>query len=190
LSSIFSAWILHFSPDAMPSFSIRRCAANDAEAVASLAARLFAESYGPTHPEPELSRYLARSFPVDGMREAIADDDVTMLVAEDPNGIAIAYAYMRSSAEPPSGVEGDRAIEIVRFYVDAAAQGRGLGAALMQECFEDARRRNADVVWLQVWKEAPWAVGFYARMGFVVVGSAKFYFGDQIGDDHIMTKVL
>ena len=174
----------------MPSFSIRRCAPDDAEAVASLAARLFTESYGPTHPEPELSRYLARSFPVEGMREAIADAEVTMLVAEDAKGIAIAYAYTRSSAEPPSGVEGDRAFEIVRFYVDAAAQGRGIGAALMNECFEDARRRSADVVWLQVWKEAPWAVGFYARMGFTLVGSALFYFGDQIGDDHVMAKSL
>jgi ribosomal protein S18 acetylase RimI-like enzyme len=97
---------------------------------------------------------------------------------------------MRSSAEPPAGVDGDRAFEIVRFYVDPAAQGRGIGAALMQECFEDARRRNADVVWLQVWKEAPWAVGFYARMGFTVVGSALFHFGDQIGDDHVMAKPL
>jgi ribosomal protein S18 acetylase RimI-like enzyme len=46
------------------------------------------------------------------------------------------------------------------------------------------------VIWLQVWKEAPWAVGFYARMGFSVVGSAPFYFGDQVGDDHIMAKSL
>ena len=172
------------------SFSIRHCTVNDAATMASLGARLFAESYGETHPEPELSRYLSRSFSVDGIREAIADGDVTMLVVEDPRGSAIAYAYLRSSAEPPSGVAGERAFEIVRFYVDGVAQGRGVGAALMKECFKDAKSRGADVVWLQVWKEAPWAVGFYARMGFSVVGSAPFYFGDQVGDDHIMAKSL
>ena len=48
--------------------------------------------------------------------------------------------------------------------------------------------RGADVIWLQVWKEAPWAVGFYQRMGFSVVGSAPFYFGEQVGDDHIMSR--
>ena len=74
-------------------FSIRRCTVDDADAIASLAARLFAEAYGPTHPEPELSRYLARSFPVEGIREVIADDGVTMLVTEDSAGSAIAYAY-------------------------------------------------------------------------------------------------
>jgi diamine N-acetyltransferase len=174
----------------MHSFSIRRATLDDAEKMASLGARLFAESYGETHPEPELSRYLARSFSVVGIREAIADGDVTMVIVEDPKGSAIAYAYLRSSAEPPSGVDGERAFEIVRFYVDGAAQGRGIGAALMEKCFDDAKKRGADVVWLQVWKEAPWAVGFYARMGFSVVGSAPFYFGDQVGDDHIMAKSL
>jgi ribosomal protein S18 acetylase RimI-like enzyme len=156
--------------------------------MAELGARLFAETYGPTHPEPELSRYLARAFAVDDVREAIADDDVTMLVVEDPESGAIGYAYMRASPEPPAGVEGNRALEIARFYVDPAHQGRGIGAALMEECFADAKSRGADVIWLQVWKEAPWAVGFYSRMGFSIVGSAPFYFGDRIGDDHIMAK--
>lgn len=174
----------------MPSFSIRRCRIEDAATMAALAARLFTETYGPTHPEPELSRYLARSFSIEGVREAIADDAVAMFLVEEPKGTAIAYAYMRASGDPPSGVGGKSVYEIVRFYVDSAAQGRGIGAALMEECFDEGRNRGADMVWLQVWKEAPWAVGFYARMGFSIVGSALFYFGDQIGDDHVMAKGL
>jgi ribosomal protein S18 acetylase RimI-like enzyme len=113
-----------------------------------------------------------------------------MLMVEDPEGGAIAYAYMRESPHPPPGLHGKRVREIVRFYVDAACQGRGVGAALMDECCKDAKKLGADVVWLQVWKEAPWAVGFYARMNFSVVGSAPFYFGDRVGDDHIMAKSL
>lgn len=171
-------------------FAIRRCAATDAAAVASLGARLFAESYGPTHPEPELSRYLARSFSVEDVREAISDYDVSMLVVEDSSGLPVAYAYLRPTSEPPPGVDGDNAFEIVRFYVDAACQGRGVGAALMEACLTDAIARGGDVVWLQVWKEAPWAIGFYNRMGFAVVGSAPFYFGDRVDDDHIMARPL
>ncbi len=169
---------------------IRRCNVSDAQALASLGARLFAETYGPTHPEPELSRYLARSFSVDGVREAISDAEVSMFLVEDSPGVAIAYAYLRATSKPPAGVDGLRPFEIVRFYVDAACQGRGVGAALMDACFSDARERGADAVWLQVWKEAPWALGFYHRMGFLVVGSAPFYFGDRIGDDHIMARPL
>ena len=178
------------STPTMSAFSIRRCTVADTATTASLAARLFTETYGPTHPEPELSRYLARSFSVEGVREAIADSDVTMLLVEDSSGAPVAYAYMKASPEPPAGVTGDKAFEIVRFYVDGACQGRGVGAALMDACLADAKERGSDVVWLQVWKEAPWAVGFYRRMGFSVVGSAPFYFGEQIGDDHIMSRSL
>lgn len=173
---------------AVGEFTIRRCTPHDAPALASLGARLFTETYGPTHPEPELSRYLARSFSVESVREAISDAGVSMFMVEDSSGVPIAYAYLRASPEPPTGVDGRNVFEIVRFYVDGAAQGRGVGAALMSSCFDDARERGADVVWLQVWKEAPWAVGFYHRMGFSVVGSAPFYFGEQIGDDHIMSR--
>jgi ribosomal protein S18 acetylase RimI-like enzyme len=171
-------------------FSIRRCTVGDAEVLASLGARLFAETYGPTHPEPELSRYLARTFSVDVMRQALSSSDVTMLIAESVGGTPAGYAFIRASVDRPTGVVGLRAFEIVRFYVDAKAQGRGVGGALMKACLDDARRRGAGVVWLQVWKEAPWAVGFYRRMGFAVVGSAPFYFGDQIGDDYIMSIAI
>jgi ribosomal protein S18 acetylase RimI-like enzyme len=155
-----------------------------------LAARLFTETYGPTHPEPELSRYLARSFSVEGVREALSKADVSMFVVEDAAGVPVAYAYVRATPEPPAGVVGLRPFEIVRFYVDSACQGQGVGASLMNACLSDAKEHGADVIWLQVWKEAPWAVGFYRRMGFSAVGSAPFYFGDQVGDDHIMSRLL
>ena len=162
-------------------FAIRRCDASDASTLASLGARLFTETYSPTHPEPELSRYLSRSFAVEDVSEAISDSEVSMYLVEDSLGVPIAYAYLRATSDPPDGVAGRRPFEIVRFYVDAA---------LMDACSSDARQRGADVIWLQVWKEAPWAVGFYKRMGFSVVGSAPFYFGDQVGDDHIMSRQL
>lgn len=171
-------------------FTIRRCAASDAAALASLGARLFTESYGPTHPEPELSRYLARAFSVDGFREAISDGDVSMYLVQDSLGVPLAYAYLRATPEAPTGVVGGNPFEIVRFYVDAVCQGQGVGAALMETCSRDAKERGGDVTWLQVWTEAPWAVGFYRRMGFSVVGSAPFHFGDRVDDDHIMSRPL
>ena len=175
------------SAPSTPAISIRRCTGADAAALAELGARLFTEAYGPTHPEPELSRYLSRSFSVDGVRDAIISPDVTMLLAEEGSE-AVGYAYMRDTSAPPPGVQGRQPREIVRFYVDGARHRRGIGAALMEKCFDDAKRRGADVVWLQVWKEAPWAVGFYVRAGFSIVGCAPFYFGDQVGDDHVMAK--
>ena len=44
----------------MADFTIRPCTPRDAAPISALAAKLFIQAYGPTHPEPELSRYLAR----------------------------------------------------------------------------------------------------------------------------------
>ena len=48
-------------------FSIGAATVADAARLAALGARLFTQAYGPTHPEPELSRYLARSCGVERM---------------------------------------------------------------------------------------------------------------------------
>ena len=153
---------------------IKRCDSSDAPTLSSLGARLFAETYGPTHPEPELSRYLARSFSVEGVREEIAKTDVSMFLVEDSLGVAVAYAYVRASPDPPAGVVGVRPFEIVRFYVDGACQGQGIGATLMDACLSDAKERGADVIWLQVWKEAPWAVGSTAAWVFQRSAQRRF----------------
>jgi diamine N-acetyltransferase len=171
-------------------FAIRRSTPDDAPVIAALGARLFTETYGPTHPEPELSRYLARTYSVEVMSAAIRSDDAAILLAEDAEGRAIGYSFLKASPMPPGGVSGNSAVEIYRFYVDGRVQGRGVGAALMTSSLATARESGADVVWLQTWKEAPWAVGFYLRMGFSIVGSAPFYFGEQVGDDHIMSIQL
>jgi GNAT superfamily N-acetyltransferase len=113
-----------------------------------------------------------------------------MFVAEDETTHALGYAFLRKTRELPEGVSSYNSFEVVRFYVEAAAQGRGIGAALMEECFDESRQRSADTIWLQVWQKAPWAIGFYTRMGFSPVGSASFYFGEQVGDDQIMSRTL
>lgn len=170
--------------------TVRECTPADAGVVASLGARLFTEAYGPTHPEPELSRYLRRAYSPAAFEDAINEPGGFVLVIEESTGSPVGYVWVRPSPAPPDGVSGEAVAEIVRFYVATERQGRGLGAALMTRCFDVARARGYDTVWLQVWKEAPWAIAFYDRMGFKVVGSAKFYFGEQVGDDHIMSRPL
>ena len=171
-------------------FAIRRCTTGDAAMIAELGARLFAQTYGATHPEPELRRYLDRAFAVGDVTSAIADKEVTMFVAEDHGARPIGYAFLRKTGALPDGVTSHNSYEVVRFYVDADAQGRGVGRALMEMCLDDARRRGADTIWVQAWTQAPWAVGFYERMGFSAVGSASFSIGAQIDDDQIMSRTV
>jgi ribosomal protein S18 acetylase RimI-like enzyme len=171
-------------------YTVRRCTRQDAGAIASLGARLFVQAYGPTHPEPERSHYLAKAYSVDVIAEAIEGEGSSVFVVEDPRGVPVAYAHMISTTEIPPGVPGQRAFEIVRFYVDSAQQGRGVGAMLMNHCCDVARRAGADVIWLQTWSQASWAIGFYLHLGFQIRGRKPFYFGDRVDEDHVMALAL
>jgi diamine N-acetyltransferase len=171
-------------------YTIRRCTRQDAETVAALGARLFVQAYGPTHPEPEQSRYLASAYSVDVIAEAIEGEGSSVFVVEDSYGAPIAYAHMISTMEFPEGFEGRLAFEIVRFYVDGANQGRGIGAMLMNHCSDAARQAGADVIWLQTWSQASWAIGFYLRLGFRIAGKKPFYFGERVDEDHVMALSL
>ncbi|MEA2766947.1 MAG: diamine N-acetyltransferase [Gemmatimonadaceae bacterium] len=171
-------------------YTVRRCTRDDAETIASLGARLFVQAYGPTHPEPERSRYLAKAYSVDVIAEAIVGEGSSIFAVEGTDNVPIAYAHMIATTEFPPGVNGRRAFEIVRFYVDGAHQGRGIGAMLMNHCCATAREAGADVIWLQTWSQASWAIGFYLRLGFRIAGRKPFYFGERIDEDHVMALTL
>jgi diamine N-acetyltransferase len=177
-------------PGAEVAVRIRSCTLDDVEKVASLGARLFVQAYGPTHPEPDRSHYLASAYSLETIGAAIEGDGSSVFLAEAPDGTAIGYAHIWETEEFPAGVKGSRAVEIVRFYVDAAVQGQGIGAALMKHCCDAAKRAGADVIWLQTWSEAPWAIGFYLRMGFSIVGKKPFHFGARVDSDHVMSRAL
>jgi tRNA (guanine37-N1)-methyltransferase len=172
-------------------FTIRACAPDDAPALAALGARLFVQAYGSTHPEPALGPYLARSFDAGALREALARPAVRVLVAEDARGAPIGYAQMREARDDvPAAVGATHAMEIERFYVEEGWHGRGVARSLMDACVEEARRRGAEALWLQVWREAPRPQAFYRKSGFEVVGDATFRFGDRVDDDWLMARRL
>ena len=172
-------------------FTIRRCIQSDAAMVAALGARLFTQAYSATHPEPELSRYLARSFNVDHFRAELADPRVRVLVVEAADGAPAGYAHVRATTgSRPESVVASAPIEIVRFYIDAPWHGAGLAQQLMVACEREARAMGGDVVWLSAWQEAPRAVAFYRRAGFSIVGTTTFAFGERRDADYVMARSL
>ena len=173
-------------------FTTRRCTPADAATVASLGARLFIQAYGPTHPEPELSRYLARSFSEERLAGMLDDPDVRVLLVEGADGIPAGYAHMRATAPgaSPAGVIGSTPVEIVRFYVDAAWHGAGVAQLLMSACEREARAMGGDVLWLSVWQPALRPQAFYRRSGFEIVGTTTFAFGERQDADYVMARPL
>ena len=177
-----------------PSWTIRPAAREDVPRLASFGAALFRQAYEPTHPEPTLSAYLADAFAESRVARSVADRAGGTLLVEADDGSWLGYAALHEGA--PSGgkttldvpLPGESPIEIVRFYVDGRWQGRGVAQALMNACDAEARARGCDVLWLQAWQQAPQALRFYAKSGFVTHGTTVFQFGERTDSDFILAR--
>ena len=68
------------------------------------------------------------------------------------------------------GVQPVRDVELIRHaYVAPAAQGRGIGGALLEDLLPRAQRP----VLVGTWADAGWAIRFYERHGFERVSEAR-----------------
>ena len=180
---------------------IRRARADEAARVAALAATLFEQAYGATHPEPGVAAYFARALAPERFAAELADPRAAVLVAEARDDVdprekpsLVGYALLRDGPPdahpnaPPLGAA--RPLEIVRFYVDGAWHGRGVAQALMAACLDEAAARGADVVWLQAWREAARPLAFYRKTGFVPFAEVRFDLGDRVDDDVLLARRL
>ena len=81
-------------------------------------------------------------------------------------------------------------VEISRFYVDRRHHGRGIAQALMAEAYQAAGELGGKTIWLGVWERNPRAIAFYAKSGFVDVGSHPFLVGSDLQTDRVMVRVI
>ncbi|HWA16241.1 MAG TPA: GNAT family N-acetyltransferase [Gemmatimonadales bacterium] len=174
-----------------PAYSIRPCLPSEASTLCDLGARLFRQAYGVSHPEPDLTPYLASAYDPVRVSAELARPDYRAWFAVDADQQPFGYAVLRQSQPPyPDGLPGTRPAEALRFYVDSSWQGRGVGLALMRRCEAQARDWGADCLWVSAWQRASWAIAFYQRVGFATCGTAIFHFGAREDNDYVMAKAL
>ncbi|QEC67094.1 GNAT family N-acetyltransferase [Panacibacter ginsenosidivorans] len=56
--------------------------------------------------------------------------------------------------------------ELVKIYLSPVARGKGIGKALMQQCFNAAKELGYTSMYLETMPELSTAVGMYEQMGF------------------------
>jgi diamine N-acetyltransferase len=148
--------------------TVRVATAPDAEILADLGARTFRDTFGGTEDDPRATDFLSLTFNPSVKSGDLADPEATFLIAEADNS-AVGYAKLRFGFAP-SEVDGSAPVEIARFFADTPWIGRGVGAALMEQCLSLAEQRGCDVVWLDVRDTDQRAPAFYEKWGFEVLG--------------------
>src|ERR1700730_8754009 len=167
---------------------IRYARAVDAGLLAELGARTFSETFAADNSAEDMAVYLASSFGPALQAAELADPDSIFLIAE-VDGFAAGYAKLKSG-DPPDGVTGEKPIELVRLYVAQEWLGRGVGAALMQVCIDQARQKGHRTLWLGVWEHNDRARAFYRKWNFREVGTHNFQLGQDAQTDILMERSL
>ena len=176
------------SPVAQPSFIIRRAKPDDAGLLAELGARTFSETFAADNDPADLAAYLASSFSEARQAAELAEPHCAFHITET-NGVAVGYAMLRSGSVLDS-VTNDKPIELVRLYVSRQHLGRGLGAALMRVCIDEARNGGHRTLWLGVWEHNHRAQAFYRKWNFHEVGMHIFQLGDDPQTDILMERSI
>lgn len=172
----------------MKSIQIRRASDTDNVLLAELGARCFSDSFGAYNTPEDMSAYLSASFSPEKQAAELAEPGSVFLIAEDGEAPA-GYARLKEGC-PMGSPSGSRCIEIVRFYAVKEWIGRGVGAALMIACLEEASRRGCDLIWLDVWEQNHRAIAFYRKWGFTTAGEQSFQLGSDLQRDLIMQRPL
>ncbi len=167
---------------------IRRGESADAAALAAFGAHTFLDTFGAANDPAHIDAYIDEAFGVAQQAAELADPATTILLATI-DGTLVAYAQLRRGAAPDCVAHADT-IELQRFYLDRVAHGSGIASTLMQAVRSTAATLGARTIWLGVWERNPRAIAFYAKSGYVDVGSKTFDVGPDRQVDRVMIASL
>lgn len=168
--------------------TIRYAAADDNVLLAEMGARTFYETFAADNTPENMAEYLAKAYNPARQAAELANESLVTLIAEI-DGEAVGFATLHIGSVEDC-IRGARPIELKRIYSLQQWVGRGVGAALMRASIDEAQRRGHDTLWLGVWERNARARAFYAKWGFVEVGTHIFVVGDDAQTDVVLQRSL
>lgn len=171
-------------PGAGNALRVRRATAADAEVLAAIGRASFSEAYGPGSKPEDIADHLQRHFRADVIRDEMARPGCDYWLATmgtEPAGLA-----KSRSDRSPAGLPEPNCLELELLYIAPACQRRGVGHALLDRVEALAAERGLAGIWLSVWEDADWAVGFYRKHGYTAFAKHTFTVGRSEFTDDLM----
>ena len=156
----------------MKSLEIIACTPADAEDVADIAVRAYRDYYLYLWNDGA-SWYIYRSFNPGRIEEEMRDANAAYFFLKE-NGVMIGFMKLNLD-QPLTGFTNKKAMELERLYILKSASRRGFGRQALEFCFELARQRKREILWLKTMDSSE-ALNFYARLGFRECGHFQLDF--------------
>jgi ribosomal protein S18 acetylase RimI-like enzyme len=162
---------------------IRPAAPSDIPALSELAKRTWADAFGHSLSPEDLAAELEESRSEAYFADALTE--TTILLAEEEGALRGYVQFGDVEIPEVEARPGDQGLR--RLYVDAEAQGRGLGRRLMDTALNHPGLASADRIFLTVWEQNRHAMQLYESFGFKTVGTTTVRIADkEVGEDLVM----
>lgn len=147
-----------------PGITVRRATGDDIDAIMAIENAVFDE----------------HAWSAEAMRHDVTDVHCYYVVGEEAvTGRIVGYAGLLCG-------EGAGEGDIQTVAVSPEVRSRGLGRVMMGELLEEAARRRAYRLFLEVRADNPVAIGLYRSMGFLEVGIRAGYYQPDDMDAVVM----
>ena len=170
---------------------LRRATSLDAAWLAEFGARTFRAAYAHLMDEREIATYCNAAYGATQQDAELRRTDSVVLLAEaSGERLGFCWVVREPAAARPRCITDAHAIHLSRIYVSPEAQGRGIGALLLDGAVTEARGFGGETLYLAVWEKNPRAIAFYERHHFAEVGRDGFPTDPDPACDLVMARWL
>ena len=174
--------------------AVRPATPEDVAVLADLAALTFPLACPPSIGPSDAAAFIAAHLSAARFHDYLADPTRRVLVVPDESGALVGYALLvlgePYDADAAAALALRPTVELSKCYVHPSRHGSGVAAALMAASRATARDVGAVAMWLGVNRHNARAQRFYAKSGFVVVGTKHFTVGTVREDDYVMERAI
>lgn len=171
----------------MPSTpTLRPAKPDDVTAIAALAIQVFLDTYASAGIRPDLAREALRDYGVDAFAPRLREPRRRFLLAERGDAL-LGFAEL-SLADEAAPAGSARGAELVRLYVQPAAQRSGLGRQLLRAAEALAADAGLGELWLTAWDGNHRALAFYARQGYADIGATTYRIEGQDYGNRVLAR--
>jgi ribosomal protein S18 acetylase RimI-like enzyme len=165
---------------------IRSATSADLELLRNFAERTFRIAYEADNDPVTFEEYCRQAFTLEQFQMEMEHPFSAFWLGWD-DGQLVAYLKLNFDNHPES-LMTTHSVQVERLYIEPTWQNNGLGAMALDFAIDQAKKNDAEWIWLSVWKKNPSAVRFYERCGFKILGTEIFYVADDPQVDWLMGK--
>ena len=170
-------------------WTLRTATPADALRLSVLATQVWLDTYCTEGVNDSLAREVRHSCGPEAFEARLREPQRHHVLAEREGGLVQAFVeLLPDQRPPPPGLAAGA--EVVRWYVQPAAQGQSLGGRLLEAAAAWARAQGEASLWLTVWTGNARAQRFYARQGFEDLGTAEFEFEGRRYENQVLRRAL